>query len=823
MEDQVYIPQEPGIYSRVKAAVAYLQPRLGKASIGVILGTGLNHLVDILQDKKSVAFEEIPYMPITTVTGHAGKFVSGRVGGKDVFCLMGRVHGYEGHQASALTFATRILVELGMKILITTNAAGGAILDMPPGSLMVIHSHINVTRRDPLRDSFQDRRLGAKVVQASDCYSERISTLAHEVAQKQGFQLFDGVYCWTTGPTYETATEVQAAMKMGGHAFGMSTVPEVLAARSLGVEVFALSMVTNLATGLSSTLLSHEEVKAMGVEHSGKIEAFVVGIITALNESESTAIAFNCSESALTSPKAANVVPTAQQISEAAKFLSAISHGKAPKTVAALQAWSKPSIKKMEVIYEIELRDIPYLPIVSDSAIKGKLLLALCGESNAVYVLTVAEEEGFTPYESYFLANLFSKLGVSEFMLTATAGHMGGDDVGDVVAVSDIFNWTCTINHRDNTQTLFTGSLHGAASNFLKKSKTYFWLSGPCLESKGEINVARTVGVDLIGISNMTILLAFASNQIETACVAGITHKCGDIKQALPESLAEKVFEILSSTHTASNGKLHESNSPSVTCPPSQSAQLGKDSIRLAQDYIKHWLGDSHPTAAVYYYAGDKIVETKDIEVKSVSFGEIPGMPSHGRLTLAKLSGVPTLWVESEMSVSRGDSVADIVLPARVLRDVGISKVYFASKVLQSIQQKEIGFTLLKDHINYSGYHALCGHNVDEWGTRFPDMTHAYNEAVWTPILEKCKESDVVPEFAVAYFLADNLYTPITRKGASNFGAQVITDAVVQEDIALRHMTVETACFAISVPEISVQIPKSVADKFNAVLRAALV
>lgn len=247
-------------YEAIARAAATIAERTGRRShrVAVVLGSGLSGYAQTLAGATEVPYREIPGFPVPRVEGHAGSLYSADLGGP-VMLLAGRVHAYEGWEPAEVVFAVRTAVASGCGIVVLTNAAGGAGDGMAPGDLVLIRDHINLTGRTPLVGP-NDDRLGPRFPDMSEVYSEELRTLAHRAGTRVGVPLREGVYAWFFGPSYETPAEVQMARRLGADLVGMSSVPEAVAVRHMGGRVLGLSLVTNLAAGISPTPLSHEDV-----------------------------------------------------------------------------------------------------------------------------------------------------------------------------------------------------------------------------------------------------------------------------------------------------------------------------------------------------------------------------------------------------------------------------------------------------------------------------------------------------------------------------------------------------------------------------------
>lgn len=262
----------------VRAAATYLRSKFTlRPRVAVVLGSGLGSLVDMLTDATSIAFVHVPGFPSTTVSGHAGRFVIGRLGGTDVLVQAGRYHLYEGYAADVVAAPVRVMAELGVEVVVLTNAAGGVRANLQPGDLALIEDHINLTGRSPLVGPVRDGE--ARFPDMSAPYDPELRLLAVEAAAELGIGLTSGVYAGVLGPSYETAAEVRMLARLGADVVGMSTVTEVIAARARGLRCLAISVVTNKATGLGGGALSHAEVVAVGKEAGIRLSKLVAAIV----------------------------------------------------------------------------------------------------------------------------------------------------------------------------------------------------------------------------------------------------------------------------------------------------------------------------------------------------------------------------------------------------------------------------------------------------------------------------------------------------------------------------------------------------------------
>ena len=240
--------------------ISYIKEHISiKPSIAIILGSGLSGLVNHISDAVKLSYSDIPGFPVSTVEGHSGELIFGRIHDKEVIVMNGRFHYYEGYSTDEITFPVRIFSELGINRMIITNAAGGIAPDLNPGDIMLIDDHISLFMPSIFRGNIEKKKR-ASFVDMSEVYSLKARNLALYVAQKEGVNLKRGHYIFFEGPRYETPADIKAMAALGASSTGMSTVPETIAARYLNMEVLGLSYITNKAAGLSSNKLSHQEV-----------------------------------------------------------------------------------------------------------------------------------------------------------------------------------------------------------------------------------------------------------------------------------------------------------------------------------------------------------------------------------------------------------------------------------------------------------------------------------------------------------------------------------------------------------------------------------
>jgi purine-nucleoside phosphorylase len=275
-------PAPLGLYDRVRAAAEVVRARTPLApQVGLILGSGLGGFADGLAHATAIDYGDIPYFPRSGVHGHRGRLVIGERAGARCIAMQGRVHMYEGHSAATVAFPARVLVALGAKVIVVTNAAGGLNPAWQPGTLMLIRDHLDLLRDHALRGP-NDDRLGPRFPDMTTAYAPELRQLARHAAERAGIALQEGVYAAMPGPTYETPAEVKMLQQLGADATGMSTVPEVCVARHMSARVIGISCITNQAAGITGRALSHDEVTETAARVRATFERLLDAILDAL-------------------------------------------------------------------------------------------------------------------------------------------------------------------------------------------------------------------------------------------------------------------------------------------------------------------------------------------------------------------------------------------------------------------------------------------------------------------------------------------------------------------------------------------------------------
>lgn len=266
--------------ANVDEAAAFVRTRVsvGEGALALVLGSGLGGLVEAIEDGVCIDYVEVPHMVPSTAPLHAGRFVIGTLGGRQVICMQGRLHAYEGNSPQQIAFPICLMHALGATELVVTNAAGGINPSLGVGDLMLIEDHINLLGANPLAAP-DEPELFPRFFDMTQAYSPVLRLRAQEAAASCGIELQSGVYIATLGPSFETPAEIRAFRTLGADAVGMSTVFEVIAARAMGMEVLGISMISNPAAGVLDEPLSMDDVSIAAAQAAHRVEELLVAYV----------------------------------------------------------------------------------------------------------------------------------------------------------------------------------------------------------------------------------------------------------------------------------------------------------------------------------------------------------------------------------------------------------------------------------------------------------------------------------------------------------------------------------------------------------------
>jgi purine-nucleoside phosphorylase len=268
------------LFEKANEAYVYINKKIDnkKIDVAIILGSGLGAIVEILTDKIVIPYSEIPHFKQSSVKGHEGELIFGKIGNKNVLAMKGRIHFYEGYSMKEITFNIFVMKLLKVEKLIVTNSCGGINTMLEPGDLMIIDDFINLMGTNPLI-GVNDERFGTRFPDMSEPYATDLIDLAIKLAKENAIDYKKGCYAGFTGPYYESASEIRAFKSMGADAVGMSTVPETIVANYLGIKCLAIACITNMATGIQKKKHSHANVVATANLASKKFSRWIVEII----------------------------------------------------------------------------------------------------------------------------------------------------------------------------------------------------------------------------------------------------------------------------------------------------------------------------------------------------------------------------------------------------------------------------------------------------------------------------------------------------------------------------------------------------------------
>jgi len=267
---------------QLKETVKYLTKEYKhKPQAGIVLGSGLGNFIEEIEVEKEISYGDIPHFPVSSVEGHKGKLVFGKLGGKRVVCMAGRFHYYEGYSAQDVVFPIRVMGLLGIETLLLSNAAGGVNPAFKVGDIMIINDHIGIDMTNPLIGKNIDE-LGPRFPDMSEPYKKSLIKKAKEIAARMDIEVRDGIYFGVTGPTYETRAEYRMIHIMGGDAVGMSTVQECIVANHMSIPVFAVSVITDIGLREEENVITHEEVLHFAKAAEPKLAAIFKDLVAAL-------------------------------------------------------------------------------------------------------------------------------------------------------------------------------------------------------------------------------------------------------------------------------------------------------------------------------------------------------------------------------------------------------------------------------------------------------------------------------------------------------------------------------------------------------------
>lgn len=264
------------VYQDYVESARFIKEKLNgrKPKIAIILGSGLGTLIEEVKNKTVIRYDEIPNFPVSTVSGHAGELVIGELLNKEVIIMNGRTHYYEGYNLKQTTFPIRVFKLLGVDIVLITNAAGGINRNYTPGTFMIMNDYISFFADSVLRGP-NIEEFGDRFIDMSRVFDEELSQLLKKTIQNKTRSVKEGVYAYMKGPVFQTPAEIRALRSLGADAVGMSSVPEAIVARHCGMRVVGISCITNMASGVTNEILTHEQIK----KSAGRVKITFIDVI----------------------------------------------------------------------------------------------------------------------------------------------------------------------------------------------------------------------------------------------------------------------------------------------------------------------------------------------------------------------------------------------------------------------------------------------------------------------------------------------------------------------------------------------------------------
>ncbi|MGB0452693.1 MAG: purine-nucleoside phosphorylase [Bacteriovoracaceae bacterium] len=270
------------MYDKIgESAQAIQNSKPSHPKVGIVLGSGLGAFVDRIESPTIIPYKDIPHFHDTTVEGHEGRLILGKIGDTEVIIQQGRLHAYEGHPMEEVVLPVRVMATLGIESLILTNASGGINLDYSAGNLVCIRDHINLMGRNPLVGPNNNEK-GPRFPDMTSAYAPELRELILNSAKNHSIDVKEGVYAGVLGPTYETPAEIHMLRTIGADMVGMSTVPECIAANHLGVKVAGISCVTNMAAGIEAEKLDHADIKEQALKVMDNFSQLLLDVVTAI-------------------------------------------------------------------------------------------------------------------------------------------------------------------------------------------------------------------------------------------------------------------------------------------------------------------------------------------------------------------------------------------------------------------------------------------------------------------------------------------------------------------------------------------------------------
>ena len=682
---------------RLIQATTYVQKQIKeRPDIGVVLGSGLGSYGDELTDPIKIPYKEIPCMLDTTVPGHYGCLIYGKIGERKVLCLSGRSHQYEGLHPHEIQFAIRLLGLCGCRLVILTNAAGTRDPELNVGDLAPMLDHLNFTHR-----GYTEEPLCAKdfdhLIQ-NDMYDAAALKTAHDIAVELKLQTKGCAYTYNMGPVYETHAEVEGQYLLGCTNFGMSTVGEVIAAKSIGVPILAMSFVTNKAAGVCEEVLTHEDVARAAKAGEPNMRALISTTIKRVPLKEFPIPELKGDDRKIARAEPANFV-SEETIAEAAKLFGETKIDAAVVLTGTHKLTMEPKVT-------VSVNDLPEFPVMTHT--RAHIKIGEVAGKNVAVVDGIYDFCGFDHFELYYLIQLFAKLGAKKFIQTFAAGTFG--EKGAQLVKDFIPLWERPI--RVPKACPCYKAAEGAKAVLVSYHGPEFWTQ------------KEAGGMKVIGATHAT-LGATIGMQIATACkldAAAIVDgafeaviKEGQTTEKIVEASREQA-DAVEKLVIAEVAKVEGASPIAATFKAGDKKALQWNDIpahvinkQEDPEEVKAISEKLPDVAAVYVFES----ENSGFEgVKKFFTSEIDCAGE--KLHLGKLEGKDVAFAVASRKLCRACAAKKILV-------VGVGIVIPTTDEL-----KDGEVVQLVDHMNIVGISPLMGAN--KFGTRFPDMSHIYKQ-----------------------------------------------------------------------------------------------
>ncbi|KAL0237853.1 hypothetical protein GEMRC1_012327 [Eukaryota sp. GEM-RC1] len=749
----------------------------------LVLGSGLNQFAEDLKKKNAsfVKYDKIG-MPPTGVEGHIGAVFASEFNGKKIMCFAGRFHAYEGYPGYTTCFLPRLAAMCGCRYYIATNAAGGSAEGMQAGDIMAITDHINATKLSGQSEVLGDPRFGTSLVSGSQIYSKTLldlaDTIVQEVTSEDGAKiftdrkLFKGTYMWSGGPSYETFAEVRRGMAHGASAYGMSTVPEAIAAHAVGLEVFGLSLISNLAAGISPVPLAHAEVVEAANEASVRVSAFMTAMLEQLPEREGFK---SCIHSVSFSDDVPIAVkrerqPGVAEIQQAAGNLgSSVDHAIFVSNVygEVTDAVASHLLGKCNLISSMKVVDLigNMIPTLSYSAAQCLLKIYNNGKNNfAILTFTKPSHEsvlfGLESVEISLLTTILRLAGAETFVQFGSVVNNNNSSASLVLAkdISLLSNHVpVPLAHPSYLRSVGFDPDFPLSADLINPKEAVAGVGvvanvanmvAPVIPTSSEFNIAEQSDCNYVTVDDVSFVevarnlggkAAFICSNIGLFDDAGIIPKYTEIplihRQAafqayktIVRCVAEPIPPLEPSLEVPRESKERLYN-PHELCfdktfvePATQAANRIKEAAGISDDDV-----------IIGLMSGPAVCPFKGVSVE---------LDYDLHCCVCKVSeGKFIVSVHGDLNSNAGTPIKATGYITRVFAVLKVIRTLVLLPVINS-SSTDAMFTLVSDHVNIWQDSALWGHNDDTWGARFPDMSDLYTLSLRQSLLAEIKKCE---------------------------------------------------------------------------------